>query len=164
MVQRRSNDSGFNFILSKVLLLLKENTLLVKETVYMKKEKAAMNQTVTYNRNLDQLKEVYYFSKERLLDSKQIKRFFQWEYLELPIGFWFWLFVVYFCANTSSSVGVLLGYGIIPSWEVKMAKCPKCGKDTIEPYKSFVNRVFFVEAYTCKKCETNFKVSGYFFI
>ena len=89
MVQYWSPDSGFNFILSKVLLLLKENTLLVKETVYMKKEKAPMNQTVTYNRNLDQLKEVCYFSKERLLDSKRIKRFFQWEYLELCLLYTF---------------------------------------------------------------------------
>ena len=41
-----------------------------------------------------------------------------------------------------------------------MTKCPKCGKDVAEPDKSFVNKVFSVEAYTCKECETSFKVTG----
>ena len=77
MVQYSSHDSGFNDTLTKVLLLLKEKKQLVQETVYMKKEKVTMNPTVTYNRNLDQLKEVCYFSKERLVDFKLIKHFFQ---------------------------------------------------------------------------------------
>ncbi|MGD0451761.1 MAG: hypothetical protein ABSA79_11995 [Candidatus Bathyarchaeia archaeon] len=39
-----------------------------------------------------------------------------------------------------------------------MTKCPKCGKDVEEPDKSFANKVFSVEAYTCHNCCNHFKV------
>jgi len=41
-----------------------------------------------------------------------------------------------------------------------MAKCPKCEKEETVPTKSLKNMVFHVEAYTCKECGTNFKVTG----
>jgi formate dehydrogenase maturation protein FdhE len=40
-----------------------------------------------------------------------------------------------------------------------MVKCPNCGKEVSNPDKSFKNRVFHVEAYTCKNCSNYFKVS-----
>jgi len=41
-----------------------------------------------------------------------------------------------------------------------MAKCPKCGQDVEKPVRALRNRFFFVEAYECKKCNSQFKVKG----
>ena len=48
----------------------------------MKKEKTSMNPSLTDRCKLSQLKEVCYFSKERLLEPELIKCFFLCEYLE----------------------------------------------------------------------------------
>ena len=53
----------------------------------------------------------------------------------------------------------LLSYGIIQCGEVKMSKCPKCGKDVTELDKLLENHYFHVETYICKNCNCHFKVT-----
>jgi hypothetical protein len=40
-----------------------------------------------------------------------------------------------------------------------MVICPKCGAEVKKPDKSLKNPVFHIEAYTCKTCKLNFKVT-----
>jgi predicted RNA-binding Zn-ribbon protein involved in translation (DUF1610 family) len=40
-----------------------------------------------------------------------------------------------------------------------MAHCPNCGKEVDRPSRVLKNYSFTIEAYNCKKCHTNFKVT-----
>jgi hypothetical protein len=40
-----------------------------------------------------------------------------------------------------------------------LVKCPKCNEEVEQPCKSLKNNAFHIEAYTCKNCQNNFKVT-----
>lgn len=40
-----------------------------------------------------------------------------------------------------------------------MTHCPICGKEVIKPSRVLKNHCFTIEAYDCRKCHHNFKVT-----
>jgi len=40
-----------------------------------------------------------------------------------------------------------------------MTHCPSCGKEVIKPSRVLKNYCFTIEAYDCRKCHHNFRVT-----
>jgi transposase-like protein len=40
-----------------------------------------------------------------------------------------------------------------------MVHCPSCGKEVEKPSRTLTNYSFTIEAYNCKKCHHNFKIT-----